>query len=886
MTSSANVVRSLSADELASSLTRTDRNQNPPVNPSPTIVPIQEQKAKIGLLKRFRRALRLNAQSVRSSSRPEKSSRTSTHTPNPPPQPRRSPTAANLYAPQPHADFADAAEEKGSEKDFTAVMANGVPFANSAARKQQQQQQQPNASSHKSTPRARTWRAGLSRSNNTERSGGAADLGESKNDSRRFMSLSSSRRTFVSNHSSGLTPSASGDNASNSTSTPAAKSNAAHRSLPKRVFSSPPSLTGRTFGTFGSRRRGSVTGKNTSMRDGIYSSDVVDGDADSIKKITRAMTARNPQFDGRTQSADTPVAHNAANFSAVVEGATAGRVSFSTLMDAMFRLEERLTTNTKDMLIKYLVRQENMEALIDQLTVFDPLEGGFVEDAAHERERYRFSYVASMLLSNGPIQLRRSLFFNPKHLDRLVRVLGHGTPTDPVVVRSVCKVLLSVLRDSPEDTVRAMGRRKDFINALLSHIAITGCPEVCLSMLSTVRCQAELKFGPPNKPVVGMMADSQLVKTLCDKLAIAAENGPLNGTTSSTIENCSRVIVGIALRVLVIPRYEINDDDSDISYMKKFNKDLSSLDVFSQPAPILRLLDSGLAALACHDSRGYALSTGLTAVRYLLVTALNGQDSSLSTIRMQLLTVNTASYEAGLRARIPKLARVLEHARNGVIVETMWEKVENPLGVVRLKVLELIVVLLQQCSETTAKAIAKAEIPRILIGLFKRLKLNSLLQHFAAVIVELSFTGKFSCLRRAFLIDVRLMDHVMELWSCSEEFPKDVCRLPQGCVRNPVNYSGELLRMACAMHDFLKHDSQEVKELKREINANTIDKFERFVEGPIADKLKENGPLLCGPGELPARPMDNFAIDGYSSMDGSQGSLFLRSRGSSATVNT
>lgn len=873
MTSSANVVRSLSADELASSLTRTDRNHNPPSNPSPTVVPIQEQKAKVGLLKRFRRALRLSAQSVRSSARPEKPSRASAI---PNSQPRRSQTTTNLYAPQSDAEFVDGVQEKGSSKDFTAVMANGVPFANSGRK-------QPNVSSQKSTPRARTWRGGLSRSSNTERSG--AELRESKNDSRRFMSLSSSRRTFVAAHTSGLTPSASEDNASNSNPAPTAKSSA-HRSLPKRVFSSPPSLTGRTFGTFGNRRRGSVTGKNNSMRDGNFSSDAVEGDADSVKKITRAMTARNPQFEGRTQSADTPIAHNAANFSAVVEGATAGRVSFSTLMDAMFRLEERLTTNTKDMLIKYLVRQENMEALIDQLTVFDPLEEGLVEDAAQERERYRFSYVASMLLSNGPIQLRRSLFFNPKHLDRLVRVLGHGTPTDPVVVRSVCKVLLSVLRDSPEDTVRAMGRRKDFIDALLSHIAITGCPEVCLSMLSTVRCQAELKFGPPNKPVVGMMADSKLVKTLCDRLAVAAEDGPLNGTTSSTIENCSRVIVGIALRVLVIPRYDINDDDSDISYMKKFNKDLSSLDVFSQPAPILRLLDSGLTALASHDSRGYALSTALTAVRYLLVTALNGQDSSLSTIRMQLLTVNTASYEAGLRARIPKLARVLEHARNGVTVETMWEKVESPLGVVRLKVLELIVVLLQHCSETTAKAIAKAEIPRILVDLFMRLKLNSLLQHFAAVIVELSFTGKFSCLRRAFLIDVRLIDHVMELWSRSEEFPDDVSRLPEGCFRNPVNYSGELLRMACAMHDFLKHDSQEVKELKREIGANAMDTFKRFVEGPIADKLKENGPLLCGPGELPARPMDNFAIDGYSSMDGSQGSLFLRSRGSSATANT
>lgn len=573
--------------------------------------------------------------------------------------------------------------------------------------------------------------------------------------------------------------------------------------------------------------------------------------------------------------------HNAQAFRAIVEGAIAGRVSILTLLDAMFRLEEKLLPEVKDMLIKYLSRQDNMEFLIDRLTVVMPLvaddEG--IEGPGGERERYRYSYVSCMLLSNGPIQLRKSLFLNPKHLDRLVRVLGYGTPKDPVVVRSICKVLLSVLRDSPEDTVLAMGRRKDFIEALLSHIAVTGCPEVCLSMLSTVRCQAELKFGPSNKRVVGMMADSKLVKTLCDKLAAAAENGPLDGTSSSTIENCSRVIVGIALRALVIPRYEINDDDSDTEYMMKFNRDLTSLDVFSQPMPILRLLDAGFAALQSHDSRGYALSTALTAVRYLLVTALNGQDSSLSTIRMQLMSVNTCTYEAGVRARIPKMAKVLEHARSGVVVQTMWEEVESPLGVVRLKILELIVVLLQHCSEATAKAITKAEIPRILIELFVRLQLNSLLQHFVSAIVELAFTGKFACLRRSFLIDVRILDTVMELWEGSS-------KNPENAKESPVNYSGELLRIVCAVHDFLKHDSAEAKELKRELDVKCMESFKRFCDGPVAEKLKENGPLLCGPGELPPRPIDNFAIDGYSSMGGSQGSLFLRSRGAGTVVNT
>lgn len=625
----------------------------------------------------------------------------------------------------------------------------------------------------------------------------------------------------------------------------------------------------------------------TQTQPGATADFIADSEAANAKRVFTARNRPQDQPGSMTLDVVTPTnnpvvpspEHSADAFRTIVEGAAAGRVSFTHLLDAMFRLEERLLPDVKDILIKLLSRPENMDALIDQLTVVVPTvaddEG--VEGPGGERERYRYSYVSCMLLSNGPIQLRKSLFDDSKHLDRLVGVLGHREPTDPVVVRSVCKVLLGVLRDSPEQTVHAMGRRKDFIDALLSHIAVTGCPEVCLSMLSTVRCQAELKFGPSNKPVVGMMADSKLVDTLCDKLAGAAENGPLDGTASSTIENCSRVIVGIALRALVIPRYEINDDDSDVSYMMKFNRDLSSLDVFTEPRPILRLLDSGLAALGRHDSRGYALSTALTAVRYLLVTALNGQDSSLSTIRMQLMAVNTAAYEAGVRARIGKMAGVLEKARDGVVVETMWEKVSGPLGVVRLKILELIVVLLQHCSEATAKAIVAADMPQILMRLFVRLRLNSLLQHFVAAIVELAFSGKFDCLRRSFLLDVRLIDLMMELWDESGDSPE---------VRksHPVNYTGELLRMIRAVHEFFQVGSDETEELRAQVGAMKIDAFERFYEGPVSTRLKENG-RLHGPGELPPRPMDNLAIDGYAGVAAAQGPV-LRPRVGEGAVNS
>lgn len=611
-----------------------------------------------------------------------------------------------------------------------------------------------------------------------------------------------------------------------------------------------------------------------------------EGDSGALNKINRTMNNRGAYEIGRgsgnlslmtmgkamDQTAPIAADRNAAALRNSLNAVMAGNAPFSKLLDTMFVLEERLPPDTKETLIKFLSKPEHISTLVQSLTVVVPIvseDEGVQGSASDERARYRYSYVSSMLLSNGPIQLRRSLFLSPKHLDRLVAVLGHGQPTDPVVVRSVCKVLLSVLRDSPEDTVRAMVRRKDFLDALLSHVSVTGCPEVCLSMLSTVRCQAELKFGQPNKPIVGIMADANLLSTLCSKLEVATRAVPLDGTSSSTIENCSRVIVGIALRALVIPRFDINDDDSDAEYMAKFNRDLASLDVFHKPEPILRLMDAGFEALGSHDERGYALSTALTAVRYLMVTAINGQDSSLSTIRMQLLSVNTSAYEAGIRERIPLLARVLQTARKDSHVETMWSRVNAPLGVVRLKILELLVLLLQHGNHETAQSLVDAGIPRMLMDLFARLELNSLLQHFVATIVEHSFRMGSPSMRKAFFLDVNLIDMIMYLWRESQQ-------REQTRRSTPVNNLGEMSRIAVAMRDFLSNTSSaEVLQLLGWLGKERVAGFQEFCEGPVQKHISQGGQLLGGLSQLPQRVDED---------DGFGDSIFFRPRSGSSAV--
>ena len=660
--------------------------------------------------------------------------------------------------------------------------------------------------------------------------------------------------------------------------------------LPKRVFSSPPNLSGRSNGRRGrfsslSRSSGVVDEAESSpslRTPKSYRSPLVGSNVQALVDITSSSVT----LTGRLRSKEVAPEKNAATFRRVLEDTIASRKTFRELLDCMFVLEERLPTDIKETLIKFLSKQDHMETLIKMLTMIvpntpnDPVVKAEGAMSGPERARYRYSYISSMLLSNGPIQLRRILFLNTNYMDMLVNILGVDTPKDRVVASSVCKVLLSTLRDSPEDSVQAMARRKDFMPALLSHISVTGTPEVCLSMLSTVRCQADLKFGAPNKPVVGMMAEARVQETLCKRLAIAAESGPINGERSATIENCSRCIVGIALRALVIPKFELNNDDADAEYMTDFNEKLARLDLFQNPEPLMHLVDVGLRSIKNHDTRGYGLATALTAIRYILVTAINAQDSSMSAIRMQVLKVSTTLYEESIARRIPQLAQVLLSARKDATVVTMWDSVHSPLGVVRLKILELLLVLQLHGRPRVSQIMVESNIPTIVMSLFKRLRLNSLCLHIAATMVEQSFRCQHGAMRRALLIDNHLIDEVMHLWELGNR--KEANR-----AKTPVADQGELLRMIVSIRDFMKQTVTEVQKLKKEIGLDKIAAFSRFCEGEIAERIGLHSRLLGGVEQLPARNDEVSSFEDMPGFGGSEGALYFRGRsGAAAPVLT
>lgn len=82
-----------------------------------------------------------------------------------------------------------------------------------------------------------------------------------------------------------------------------------------------------------------------------------------------------------------------------------------------------------------------------------------------------------MLLANVPIQSRHSSILIPKLFDNLIADLVHCERTDSIGVRSVCMDLLTVLRDSSEDIVRELCRKRDSCDATLFHIAVTAVPK-------------------------------------------------------------------------------------------------------------------------------------------------------------------------------------------------------------------------------------------------------------------------------------------------------------------------------------------------------------------------------------------------------------------------
>eukprot|EP00172_Hildenbrandia_rubra_P001034 Plantae.Rhodophyta-Hildenbrandia_rubra.ctg16183.p1 GENE.Plantae.Rhodophyta-Hildenbrandia_rubra.ctg16183~~Plantae.Rhodophyta-Hildenbrandia_rubra.ctg16183.p1 ORF type:complete len:410 (+),score=64.41 Plantae.Rhodophyta-Hildenbrandia_rubra.ctg16183:86-1231(+) len=367
------------------------------------------------------------------------------------------------------------------------------------------------------------------------------------------------------------------------------------------------------------------------------------------------------------------------------------------------------------------------------------------------------------------------------------------------------------------------------------------------------------------------MAETKVQKALCAQFADAVESGPQNAVRSATIENCSRCIVGIALRALVIPRFEINNDDADADYMKQFNKELVGLDLFQNPEPIMGLVDVGLRSINKYDTRGYGLSTALTAIRYILVTCINAQDSSSSSIRMQLMNVSTTKYEEAIGKRIPDLTRMLANARKNATVVTMWESVRGPLGVMRLKIMELLIVLQQHGRPRLSQIMVESGVPGVILSLFKRLRLNSLYLHIAATLLEQSFRCANGFMRRAFLIDNQLIDELMNLWMLGKQ--KEETR-----AKTPVADQGELLRVIIAVRDFLKQSVSEVQRLKKELGMDKVADFFRFCEGEVAERIGLHSRLLCGLDALPSRHDDGPSFEDLPGFGGSEGALYFRER--------
>jgi hypothetical protein len=203
----------------------------------------------------------------------------------------------------------------------------------------------------------------------------------------------------------------------------------------------------------------------------------------------------------------------------------------------------------------------------------------------------------------------------------------------------------------------------------------------------------------------------------------------------------------------------------------------------------------------------------------------------------------------------------------------MWKRVDSPLGVVRLKILELIVVLLQHGGHETAQSMVEARIPRILMQLFARLELNSLLQHFVATIVENSFRIASPALRHAFLIDINLIDGVMQLWA--ESKTRESSR-----ETTPVNNLGELSRMSNTIREYLVNTSStEVQRMSLHLGRERLDLFARFCQGPIAEHDAQNGQLLGGVDRLPHR------LDEDNDFNDGAGSIFFRPRSGAPTVD-
>uniref|UniRef100_A0A7S1TCH0 Uncharacterized protein n=1 Tax=Compsopogon caeruleus TaxID=31354 RepID=A0A7S1TCH0_9RHOD len=451
-----------------------------------------------------------------------------------------------------------------------------------------------------------------------------------------------------------------------------------------------------------------------------------------------------------------------------------GSIPLLILLETMHRLEENLPAESYLSLIKLLSKPANIQAMMTILTSSETQYVGVPSDTNStsqtdaqsntapsemvKRER-KAPTVVAMLFANGPQSLRKSLINNPAHIELLVKFFESKDSLDPLVVGRVAKVAFACLSEFPREMMPVVSKRPFFVQGLVDHVDAAPAAELLTQLFSVSYPESfsTLMFGPMNTDGVLLLASKDVYSMVADAVTKAIErHAEPNATAIATLENSLKAVAHLSIRAMSTPKF--SSSGASASKGDQLNEAVSTMNAFQSPHQLMRMIDVALVH-GKRDPVKRPLNIVLSSLIELLHAFYAGCKSPSGTVRRAVCSVSLDTFEYELRKRLPELVAIVNEA---------LEQSLQPLGTLRIKIIEILVFLFAFQQEKTVQVLLGTGIHRTLLPLVRRYPKNTVLHLLVATCVEGSMIGRNVSLKEAWFKDANLVVELMNMWESSQ----------------------------------------------------------------------------------------------------------------------
>ncbi|XP_037015676.2 serine/threonine-protein phosphatase 6 regulatory subunit 1 isoform X2 [Artibeus jamaicensis] len=496
-------------------------------------------------------------------------------------------------------------------------------------------------------------------------------------------------------------------------------------------------------------------------------------------------------------------------------------LSLPELLDEEDVLQECKVVNRK--LLDFLLRPPHLQAMVAWVTQEPPASG-------EERLRYKYPSVACEILTADVPQINDALGADESLLNRLYGFLQSSDCLNPLLASFFSKVMGILINRKTDQLVSFLRKKDDFVDLLLQHIGTSAIMDLLLRLLTCVE-RPQLR-----QEVVNWLNEEKIVQRLIEQIHPSKDDNQHSNASQSLCD-----IIRLS-REQMIQVQDSPEPDQLLATLEKQETIEQLLSNMLEGELSPSVLVSGIQVLLTLLEPRRPRSESVIVNNFF--STVDGQLELLA----QATLDSAVSCVGALHALRPRLGRFHELLLEPPELEplcTTWGTLAPPLGTTRLHVVKLLASTLSANDAALTQELLALDVPNTMLDLFFHYVFNNFLHTQVEVCVSTMLsTGPPSDssletpdpnpIVKHLLQQGRLVERILTSWEENDRV--------QSTGGPRKGYMGHLTRMANALVQNMEKgpNSEQLRQLLKELPAEQQEQWEAFVSGPLAETNKKN----------------------------------------------